>query len=109
MADFRIKAGDSSPPIAAILEDGRGGPVDLTTATSVTFKLINAAGATVVTRPATILDRPRGAVRHTWQAADTATAGDYTGLWVIAWQDGTQLTVPNAGSGDDRFTIEIAA
>lgn len=104
MADFQIGQGDTAPAISSQLTQN-GTPVNLTGAT-VQFRMALAqAKVTVVNRAATITNANTGMVSYTWQAADTATPGNYVFQWVVTYSDGTIESFPN---GDTKPTIEIA-
>ena len=96
-ADFKIKRGDTAPPIDATLED-EVGPIDLTAATSVKaiFKS-QGAGTTTFFATCTVTSAAAGQVRYTWGPTDTATVNVYNLEFEIAWADSTKTTVPTEG------------
>jgi hypothetical protein len=101
---FTIKQHDTRPAYVADLVDNADTtpiPINLTAATSVTFKM-RTAGAADATAPlvsaiATIVTPATGRVRHTWSSAHTATVGEYEAEFEIAWNDGGIETIPNDG------------
>ena len=101
MADFDIKRGDSWPPIDAQLTD-QDGPIDLTTATSVTLLFKTASGSTTYSKACTVTDAATGLVRYAWTTADAASGptsevNTFNIEWEILWSDSTKTTVPNVG------------
>jgi hypothetical protein len=105
MADFSIKQNDTWPPMEAALSD-QGGPIDLTTASSVALKMrgTKRTGAVSVSGPCTVLAPPMdGVVMHEWDATETAVADFYNAEFEITWGDGSIQTVPNSG----YFYIDI--
>jgi hypothetical protein len=75
--------------------------INLTTATSVTFKMRTAgaadASAPLVSSVMDIVTPASGRVRHNWSTAHTGTPGEYEVEFEIAWNDGGIETVPNDG------------
>jgi hypothetical protein len=100
---FSIKRHDTRPAYVADLKDNFGlsneAAIDLTNATTVTFKMRAAASADTVapkvSRVVTILDPTLGRVQQTWQVGDTDTVGAFQVEFEIAWNDGGVETVPN--------------
>jgi len=105
---FTIKQNDTSPQIAATLQDGDGAAIDLTAAT-VRFhmKRINAASATV-DAPATLVDANNGKVKYVWVATDTATAGSYLAEFEVTYTNGGVETFPNDQSIAILITEDLA-
>jgi hypothetical protein len=99
MADRAIKQNDTWPPLEAVLMD-QDGPIDLTTAQSVTLKMrgqkrvgpVTVSGLCLIATPKT-----SGGVIHEWLPADTAVADLYSAEFEILWGDGSIQTVPNSG------------
>lgn len=107
MGAFTLKVGDRLPVLAVTLLGPDGNPVDLTTATGVTFRMTaeGAAEPTVAAGACTIASATGGRVEYAWAAVDVDTAGNYNGEFVVAWTGGKQQTVPNEGT----FRIRILA
>ena len=86
--DYYFKTGDTYSPLEAVLKDADNNPVDISTATSITFSM-RPVGATTnsVTGTAVNLDdgsaANRGRVRYVWQASDVLTAGDFYGEFTV--------------------------
>lgn len=99
---FKIKRGDTRPVYVANLKDDyletTEAPLDLTNATTITFKMRAAATITApkVNAAAAIIDAAGGVVQYTWAATDLDTPGTYDAEFEIAWGDGGIETVPNA-------------
>lgn len=89
-----VKQGDRRPAAPATIKRGST-VVDLTTATSVTFKMrpMYRLDLTVDTA-ATVLVAASGTVEYRWAAGDTDTSGDYFAEWEVLWNDGTTETFP---------------
>lgn len=107
-ADLTMKRNDTWPPLSAVLKDGEGNPLDLTTAD--TIRILLAGSITIKTGPAAIVGDPKdGTVEYEWQGAegedpaDLHTAGEYKGEFEITYEDGSVQTVPN----DDYFTLAV--
>jgi hypothetical protein len=81
---------DNLPSVSAILEDANGA-INLTDST-VKFKTNWGLDAT-----ATIVNAATGSVRYDWVDGDIATAGTFSAWFVIEYDDGGVLTVPNDG------------
>ena len=94
---FYIKQNDTSPFLLATLKDGNGNLIDLTAAT-VRFHMraVGASSATV-DGSAAIVNEDQGAVKYTWQAGDTATAGIYEAEFEVTYSGGAIETFPNDG------------
>lgn len=105
---FSIKQNDTSPQIAAILKDGAGNAIDLTSAT-VRFhmKKVGATSATV-DADATIVDEDAGSVKYVWTAADTATAGSFQAEFEVTYTNGQIETFPNDQSIAIVITEDLA-
>ncbi len=107
MSSFTIRQGDTKPDLNRTLEfqdvDGAWKAINLTTATSVTFRMKHWGNGTLkVERTATIVAPSTGAVRHAWLAADTNEAGTFQAEWEIDFNGDIQ-TVPNG----DYDVIEV--
>lgn len=102
---FNVKQGDLLPSLSAILKTVDGVVIDLTTATSVLFRMwqqktaptfkVNAAAVVVV--PAA------GSVRYDWVGTDTDVVGDFRAEFVITWPGPKKQTVPTVG----QFTVRV--
>lgn len=96
---FGIKRGDTLPRMPATLKKN-GVPIDLTTATKVTFffRLSTTPGVAKY-RICQILDigtdETQGKVEVPWDATDTDTVGTYVGEFEILFDGGGRMTVPN--------------
>jgi hypothetical protein len=107
MADITIKKDDTRPVIQRYLIqnlDGATSPVNLTTASAVTF-IMKTGAANPVTGVASIVTAASGCVAYKWATGDTASSGLYDAEWEVAWADGGYETVPN----DGYFSIEVVA
>jgi hypothetical protein len=105
---WTMKAHDTRPAYVAVLKDQVGtpdeGPLDLTDATEVRFKMRRASQpdttGPAVDQPMDIVDAVNGIVSYTWQIGDTDGAGDYNIEFEITWIDGGVETVPNGPTDD---------
>lgn len=89
-----VKQNDRRPAAPATLKRGTT-VVDLTQATSVTFKMRGLNQIELTTdRAAVVLDAAAGSVEYRWEAADTDTAGTFLAEWEVLWSDGTTETFP---------------
>jgi len=104
MADFVLKKSNTVPILTATLSDSNG-VVNLTAASSVRIKVARAETPTVSILNAlcAIVSPTLGKISYTWQAADTAIAGDYVFEFAVAWADGSNDTFPN----DRMLTLRI--
>lgn len=91
---INIKQNDTRPAAATILSRGDV-IVDLTQATSVTFKMREQGRLDLkVNAGATITDMTGGAVEYRWSIGDTDTVGMYDAEWEVLWADNTVETFP---------------
>ena len=105
---FTIKQNDTSPQIAATLQDGDGSAIDLTSATvKFHMKKIGAATATVDAN-ATILNANTGSVKYAWVSPDTATAGSFLAEFEVTYTNGGIETFPNDQSIAILITEDLA-
>jgi len=92
-----IKQGDRRPAAPATIKRGTA-IVDLTNATSVTFKLRRKSFVDLtVDAEADILSAVDGTVEYRWAVGDTDLAGEYQAEWEVLWSDGTPETFPTMG------------
>jgi hypothetical protein len=99
---FYIKNGDTSPAYVVDLQDdvdSTPAAINLTSATSVTFKMrpTGTTGAPTVDAVMDITTAASGRVTYEWQAGDTDDPGEYDVEFEILWNDSTIETVPNSG------------
>jgi hypothetical protein len=94
-ADYFLHLGDRLPRIRAQFVDADNVAIDLTTATSVTFNMVDVAGTAVVTAGAcTVVTPASGIVEYAWAAGDVDTAGDFFAQFVATFA-GLELSAPN--------------
>jgi hypothetical protein len=94
---INIKQGDRKPAAPATLKRGDT-VVDLTSATSVTFKLRPVGRIDlIVDTAATILVAASGTVEYRWADGDTDDPGQYYAEWEVLWNDDTKETFPTMG------------
>ncbi len=103
MADtFYLTKGDLLPVLTATMLGATGSPINLASASSVTFQMWPAAdlpNSTTFTikSPCSLANAGAGVVTYAWQGTDTATAGIYYCNFVINWPGGATQTVPSPG------------
>lgn len=108
MGNFEVKKGDTFPYIATTLSDNAG-PIDLTNATSVHFRMSEPGTGNLMVNGVCIIEDQSnplnwGKVRYEWVDGDTDIVGNYNVEWRITWNFGSparQTTVPRGG--DDPF------
>ena len=107
MADFTIKRNDTRPAIRVTLSTA---PTDVIT--SVTFKMADKAGTSIVSAAGTIVSQPSatagGVVEYAWLAADTDQAGRMRGEMQVTFDDARVETYPNKGFIDIEITEDIS-
>lgn len=98
---FRIKEGDTSPPLFATLIDTDTGEVKPLTGAEVNFKMTTEEGDVVVSQPAVVLnDGSTGGVRFdAWTAEITALAGRYLGEFEVTFSGGALGSWPKEFRG----------
>lgn len=111
MATFYIKKNDTAPNISTQFIDADTGlPVDLTSATGVTFRMVLTGNEGLdtpkVNTAGTIDDAVNGIVSYAWQAGDTDTAGVYSAEWRVAYTGGGQGTYPRGRPQFDRVIVQ---
>lgn len=105
---IQIKRGDLVPAYTATLQQN-GTPIDLTTATEVTFAMRDRSTRVLkVDAAASIISAAAGTVSYQWVAADVDTEGIYDAEWQIAWLAGKQ-TIPSDGFDLINILGDIAA
>lgn len=105
MTTMSMKQGDTLPELIVQLLGSAGTPLDLTTATSVTFKMRTSAGVILVQRAAVVETAAEGRVRFIWQVGDTDVIGNHDVEWTIVFPGAKEVTIPNKGYD----TIHISA
>ena len=110
LTDFYIKQHDTREPVVAVCQDANGNAIDLTGAT-VKFNMKSGSGTLVVndSTHTSLVTAASGIVKYQWQAADTATAGDYTAEFQITFSDGRILTFPNTGNFNVHITADLGS
>lgn len=111
-SNFRIKSGDSLPVIDAILESRTNKPIsedDLDHLSTVEFQLYPLNNLLTAEREeaATLIDATRALFRYAWPTPAPAAKGLYAGYFVLTFDNGNILTVPNANDGVDLFIVEV--
>lgn len=100
--EFFIKQDDRRPSIRATLKDNEG-PIDLSSATDVKFRMSRWGSNKVNLVACTIEDAVSGIVRYDWAAGDTDTPGDFQGEFRINWGSSVYQTVPS----NDWVTVHV--
>src|ERR1017187_2783152 len=91
--DLFLKAGDTLPAVYTSLTDATGAPIDLTTATSVTFSMAIEGSSTLPVDASTaefVSPRTSGVVQYPWTDGDSDVAGSYLAAFTVAWPGGSQ-------------------
>lgn len=88
MPTYQIKQGTTLPTLRVQLLDGANNPVNISTATSVLFRMSRNPGTTpLIDASASNLDDGteglRGYVEYAWQAGDTDVPGNYVGEFIV--------------------------
>lgn len=106
MTTFQIIQNDTSPPIQSRLTDN-GEPIDLSTASNITFHMEDKFARTVVdadlTGRVSIIDEVSGKVEYVWKDGVTSDTGKYTAEWQVLYDDGGIETFPTGNT----LTVEI--
>lgn len=105
MAEFRLKRNDTLPYLDVRLKDSDTEYTDLTVSgvsVNFTMKDFDTGVLKINSMPCTILDGATGAVRYTWEAIDTDTAGFYIGEFEVIYIAGKKTYPP-----DDSLVIYI--
>lgn len=101
------RQGDTWPPITGTITDGSGSPVDISTATSLSF--IAVSGATTITGVPTNLDdgtTPNmGKWSYTWGATDLSVAGSYKVEIPVTWETGKIESFPSNAANAPTFLV----
>jgi hypothetical protein len=92
---YAVSQADTLPPYTATLTYNNA-PVNLTTATSVTFIMANYFSGVVATGTATIVSASTGQVSYSWGSSDLATPGVYSIQWEVTFPTGN-ATYPAHG------------
>lgn len=93
-----IKRGDTWPPLRGLAAD-EDGPINMTTATSVT--LLAKYNTTLISGTVVPLASPDADGfnwSYTWGSADTSIVGEYSVELEINWGGGQFETIPNDGT-----------
>lgn len=104
MDTVTLKRNDTAPALEATVTD-ENGPVDLTGATAVVFKMATATesgrtlvpGALVLTGTGSLVDAASGVVQYDWVPGDTATSGRFFGEFEVTLAGGKLRTFPTLG------------
>ena len=103
MQIMRIKRNDTSPALEyrlSIYSSGSG----VLAGASARFHMKSRAGTMVVDAAAVVSDAD-GILQYLWDAADTATAGNYDAEFEVTYGDSTVETFPNS----EHIKVIIAA
>ena len=97
--DLFLRAGDTLPVVDTTLTDSTGAPIDLTTATGVTFNMaLKGSSELTVSSPAAVSGTPsNGQVQYAWASGDSDIPGSYLAVFVVEWSSGSQ-TFPSEGA-----------
>lgn len=96
---FYIKKDDILPALRTTLTDSSTGlPVDLTTATSATVRIVKAGATTATVNAAATIVSPAtsGKLEYAWNAGDTDEVGDYYIEWTVNFGVGYPKTYPSS-------------
>lgn len=97
MIKFKTKRNDTAKLLEATLYYPATTPVNLTTASTIRFKMADSTGALKVNRVVPAADAAAGRVDVAWQAADVDTAGVFRAEFEVTWGDATLQTFPEDG------------
>ena len=95
---IHLKQNDLKPAAQTTLTTDGTTPVDLTNATSVTFKMREWGSNTLKVDTASVVtDAVNGTVEYRWASGDTDASGTYYAEWQVLWNDGDTQTFPVIG------------
>lgn len=101
------RVGDNWPPISGTIVDGAGNPVDVSGASSLTFKSLS--GSNAVTGTATNLDdgttENRGKWSYTWADDDLSVAGSYGVLIAVEWTADQLESFPSNEKAQPTYVV----
>lgn len=103
MADFYLKVDDTRPILEARLVDSNGKPINISTATSVTFNMRRKSADPFISIACTIIDDGSEALRGRcdvpWEAtaSSTSEAGSYKAGFKVVFPGPLTMSVPNKG------------
>jgi hypothetical protein len=100
---FTIKQNDRRPALRVQLKNADGTPLNLATATGVSFSMKQQGSIKIDKALATVTTATLGLVSYNWQANDTDTLGTYKGEFEITWSSGITQTMPS----DDYIKIIV--
>ena len=97
---FRIKKGDTAPPIAVqIMKESDNLPLDITSST-VTFSMyrtLDTSTLKVSAAAGSIVDGSNGKIQYSWIGADTDAPGSYSAEFTVTLPSGKIATFPPEG------------
>lgn len=103
MNTFKLKKGDTMPPLAVTMQYANGSSIDLTGG-SVFFNMGNTLNySAFYSGLATITGSTTGDVQYNWTGSETSTAGTYFGEFEFII-GGSRLTLPT----DHSLKIQIS-
>lgn len=98
VADFTLKANDTSPSLTDSLQYSNGSAVDLTGATlQFVMRSFSALTPVTLTGTTSITSAQNGNVAYTFSATDSGTSGMYMGSWVVTFPNTQRMTFPTVG------------
>lgn len=105
MAEFKIKRDSTKPFLAVQLLDGNGSAIDLTSTTSIYFKMATNDNlyTPVFSGTCNITGSTTGELEYCWTSSNTARSGLYLGEFVANFSDSSKLTLP----ADHSLLVEI--
>lgn len=93
-----MRQDDTYPTLTSILTLPTGAAVNLAGATVVfVMRALTSNTPVKLAGTSSVVTASAGAVRYTWSAADTATAGLFMGEWHVTLASGAKYTWPNNG------------
>lgn len=101
-----VKKGALLPVVGAeITSESTGDAIDISTASSATFILVNImTGEIVLNEDATVSDATNGKLFYQWQSTETDTTGTYRGYFILIFDSRPEYF---PASNDEALIIEI--
>lgn len=95
MTEISMRQGTTLPVLQATVKDDNGDVIDLSTVTSVVFRMYGNDGVKIDNVAASVVSASEGTIKYEWASGDTDTVASYNAHFKLTFVSGGIMIAPS--------------